>query len=212
VNVNLNDLRARFLRALSEASVQRSGASLFAELLARYGEAHRHYHTIAHVDACLGSFDWYRGSARHPERVELALWFHDAVYDPRAHDNEHRSAHLAGARLHELGVPGAIIDEIAVHVLSTRSHRGDHPDTKLVLDLDLGILGAPAHTFAEFEREIRAEYAHVAEGAFALGRRDLLREFLTRTEIYGTPAVREELESRARDNLRRRVRELMLLE
>lgn len=212
MKVNLNDLRARFLRALSEASVSRSGASLFEELLARHGEAHRRYHTIVHVDACLGDFDWYRGSAQRPECVELALWFHDAVYDPSAHDNEARSARLARVRLHELGVARTIIDEIERHVLATRDHSGDHPDTKLVLDLDLGILGAPAHTFAQFEREIRAEYAHVAEVAFAAGRRDLLRGFLTRSEIYATMAVREELETRARENLERRIAELMEFE
>jgi len=90
-----------------------------------------------------------------------------------------------------------------MRVLATRDHSGDHPDTKR--DLDLGILGAPAHTFVQFEREIRAEYAHVADVAFAAGRRDLLRGFLTRSEIHATPVAREELETRARENLERRI-------
>lgn len=208
MNVNINDLRARFLRALSEAGAQGSGAALFEELLARYGEAHRRYHTIAHVDACTGWLDWYRGSARHPERVELALWFHDAVYDPQKSDNEHQSAALACSRLGELGVPAPTVCEVEAHVLATVSHRSDAQDAQLVLDLDLAILGASSAGFASFEREIREEYGHVPEAAFQLGRAAVLSEFMARPEIYRTPALREELELRARVNLRRRIAEL----
>ena len=208
MNVNVNDLRARFLRALGDAGVQRSGAALFEELLARYGEVQRRYHTIAHVDACLGFLDWYRGSAQHPERVELALWFHDAVYDPHASDNEHQSAHLAHVRLGELGLPALAIDEIEAHVLATGTHHGEGKDTLLMLDLDLSVLGAPPRAFARFEQEIREEYAHVSDVAFAAGRRAVLSGFLARAEIYRTPALREELEGRARVNLERRVHEL----
>jgi predicted metal-dependent HD superfamily phosphohydrolase len=208
---NLDRLRARFLRALNEAGGQRSGSALFDELLARYGEAHRRYHTLAHVDACLGWLDWYRGSAQHPELVELALWFHDAIYDPRASDNERRSAALARARLGELGVPSLAMRDIEGFVLATQSHRSEAPDAKLVLDLDLTILGAPSPTFGRFERQIREEYAHVPDVAFLAGRRAVLRDFLARPEIYRTPPLREELEVRARGNLERRLVELVEL-
>jgi len=209
MNVNINDLRARFLRALSEAGARGSGAALFEELLARYGEAHRRYHTITHVDACTGWLDWYRGSARHPERVELALWFHDAVYDPQKSDNERQSAALARSRLSELGVPAVAVCEIEAHVLATESHRSDAPDAKLMLDLDLAILGTPSSAaFTSFERQIREEYGHVPEAAFHRGRSAVLSEFLARPEIYRTPALREELETRARSNLTQRLVEL----
>jgi predicted metal-dependent HD superfamily phosphohydrolase len=208
MNVNINDLRARFMRALSEAGAQRSGASVFEELLARYGEAHRRYHTIAHVDSCAGWLDWYRGSALHPERVELALWFHDAVYDPCKRDNERQSAALSRLRLDALGVPSAALCDIEAHVLATECHRSEHPDGKLVIDLDLAILGSPSATFARFERQIREEYVHVPEASFRAGRAAVLRTFLARPEIFRTPALREELEARARSNLERRLLEL----
>jgi predicted metal-dependent HD superfamily phosphohydrolase len=211
VNVNVNDLRDRFLHVLSEAGAQRPGHALFDELVARYGQAHRHYHTIAHVDACLGYLDWYRGSAQHSERIELALWFHDAVYDPAANDNERQSAFLARARLGELCLPEPTIVDIESHIRATQQHQPDQrglPDTDLMLDLDLSILGAPTPTFARFEQAIREEYAHVPELTFAIGRRALLIGFLARPEIYRTPALAEELEARARVNLERRVLEL----
>jgi predicted metal-dependent HD superfamily phosphohydrolase len=209
MNANLNELRARFLRALSEACARSSGGALFEELLARYAEAHRRYHTIAHVDACLSFLDWYRGSAQHPERVELALWFHDAVYDPGASNNEQQSAILARARLARLGLPREALEDIETHVLATQHHRGSLPDTKLVIDLDLGILGAPAPTFARFEREIREEYRHVPQHEFAIARRATLSGFLARPEIYCVPALRDELETRARLNLGQRILELV---
>jgi predicted metal-dependent HD superfamily phosphohydrolase len=208
MNVNVNDLRRRFLGALSDAGAQRSGSGLFEELLARYGERHRHYHTIAHVDACLGFLDWYRGLAQQPARVELALWFHDAVYELHASDNERRSAELAHARLSELGLPRLAIEDIERHVLATQRHESGSLDTNLLLDLDLSVLGAPARTFQRFEREIRAEYAHVPDLAFAVGRRAVLNGFLSRPELYRVPALREELEARARLNLTRRIAEL----
>lgn len=208
MNVNINDLRARFLRALSDAGVQRSGAALFDELWARYLEPHRRYHTIEHVDSCLGFFDWYCAAARHPERVQLALWFHDAIYDPRANDNEQQSAALSRERLTELGASASVVHDVEALVLATREHRSEQPDALLLLDLDLAILGARAAAFARFERQIREEYAHVPEIAFARGRAGVLRGFLSRPEIYRTPALREELELRARVNLERRIAEL----
>lgn len=206
--VNIDDLRARFLRALGDAGVRRSGTALFDELRARYEQDHRRYHTLEHIDSCLGWLDWYRGSAAYPERVELALWFHDAIHEPHASDNERESAALARTRLTELGVPALVVGDIEAHVLATQSHRGEGPDTALVLDLDLAILGATSAGFARFERQIREEYAHVPEGAFRLGRSAVLSGFLARPEIYRTPALREELETRARSNLGRRLAEL----
>lgn len=207
-NVNINELRARFLRALSNAGVQSSGAAIFDELLARYGEPHRRYHTLVHVDACLGLLDWYRGSAQHPERIELALWFHDAVYDPRANGNERQSAELARARLGSLGVPLGALSEIEAHVLATQSHQAVDPDAELLLDLDLSILGARSHAYARFEREVREEYAHVPDAQFRAGRSAILRGFLARPEIYRTRTLREEFEARARKNLEQRLLEL----
>jgi predicted metal-dependent HD superfamily phosphohydrolase len=208
MDVNTSDLRARFLQALSEAGAQRPGNELFAELLARYGQAHRHYHTVLHIDACLGFFDWYRGLAQHPERVELALWFHDAVYDPRLPDNERQSALLARTRLGDLGLPSVAIDAVETHVLATERHACGLADTNLMIDLDLSILAAPARRFERFEQEVREEYAHVPTSAFLKARRSVLSGFLARPEIYRVRALHDELETRARRNLERRILEL----
>lgn len=207
----MTDLRRRFSDALDGSGATRAarhGGAVFDDLVARYREEHRHYHTLEHVEACLGWLDWYAGLAERPAEVALALWFHDAIYDPRADDNERRSAGLAGKRLHELGTAADARERIAAHILATREHDAEQGDSRLVVDLDLTILGSSPAGFDEFEQRIRREYAHVPAALFEMGRRRVLQRFLERPTIYRVPALREELESAARANLQRRIAEL----
>lgn len=208
MTLDVNELRTRFERAMTTAGAHAPGDALFAELVRRYGELHRHYHTLVHVDACLVGLDWFSSAARHPEEVELALWFHDAVYDPRAVDNERRSAELARDRLSAHGLNGPALERILRHIEATEHHVAAGGDSALLVDLDLSILGASARDFDRFEAEIRREYGHVDERQYFAGRRRVLEGFTSRREIYSVPIVREELEARARANLARRIAEL----
>ena len=208
---NHQRLRARFDAALSGVGVRPAEAAVaefFTELVRRHGEPHRRYHTLEHVDACLGWLDWYAAHADRPAEVSLALFFHDAVYDPRANDNEARSAALAQARLTALGLEAEAVDRIGAHVLATKAHGAEGGDRQLVVDLDLTILGARRSVYDDFERRIREEYAHVPEPLFRSGRREVLEGFLRRRPIYGVPALADELEAPARANLERRIVEL----
>jgi predicted metal-dependent HD superfamily phosphohydrolase len=65
----------------------------------------------------------------------------------------------------------------------------------------LSILGAPAARFAEYERQIRAEYSFVPQALFAEKRRAILQTFLARPRIYSTVHFHHALEQRARANL-----------
>ena len=208
MTLSLEQLGARFDLALAAAGAQRVDRALFDELLSRYREPHRHYHTIEHVDACLVWLDWYRGVAERPELVELALWFHDAVYDPTAGDNEARSAALARVRLAALGVGVSSIAVVAEYVEATQRHTATRNDCALLVDLDLTILGAAPIAYARFEAQIRAEYAHVPERAFALGRTHVLRGFLAKPQIFQIMGLHEQLERLARHNLEQRIEQL----
>ena len=199
------DVRGRFERALVGAGSIHSGDAVFEELIARYGEAHRCYHTLEHIDACLTWLDWFYASAERPAEVELALWFHDAVYDPRRSDNERRSADLARERLRTLELPRAALDRIASCIESTERHDAEEGDSALVVDLDLTILGASAREFDRFERRVRQEYAHAPELLYRPARRRVLKRFLSRPVIYNVPVIREALELRARSNLERQI-------
>lgn len=204
-------LRLRFTDSLKEAgaSIPADAAdALFRELVDRYGEAHRRYHTLDHVDACLAWLDWGTGLALRPAEVSLALWFHDVIYEPRANDNEERSAAFARSRLAGTGISVEVLDRVEAHILATRAHEAEHPDSCLVVDIDLAILGSLPGSFDEFERAIRLEYEHVPDALFQAGRREVLAGFLKRPSIFQHRPFREQLEMRARANIQRRIAEL----
>jgi predicted metal-dependent HD superfamily phosphohydrolase len=194
---------ASWQRLWTELGAHTANGGLMNQLMAAYSEGQRHYHTLQHLRECLAHLDASDSLARRPAEVELALWFHDAVYDPRRQDNEARSADWARDSVLAAGCPPVVADRVHALVLATQAHgdaTGDS-DTQLLLDIDLSILAAAPARFAEYERQIRAEYAHVAEPDFRAGRARLLQGFLSRPSIYLTEAYRAALEQRARANI-----------
>ncbi len=198
-----HDLQDRFVHALALAGSRRAGDATFGEIVARYGENHRHHHTLDHIATCLGWLDEHRDLARQPAEVELAVWYHDVVYEPAARDNEQRSADLARKSLRALDVEVGAVDRIARHILATRDHEGDAGDSGLLVDLDLTVLGSGPREFDEFEHRIRQEYRHLPDRLYRIGRRRVVERFLDRTTIYGIPALRDRFEAPARANLAR---------
>jgi len=196
---------ASWQRLWGELGATVVNGGLMNQLVAAYSEQHRHYHTLQHLRECLAHFEAAGSLARRPAEVELALWFHDAVYDPVRDDNEERSAAWARASVLAAGCEAEVAQRVAALVLATKGHRaeGDDADTALLLDIDLAILGTSYGRFGEYGRQIRAEYAHVDEAAFRAGRRRVLESFLQRPRIYLTEAFHDALEPRARENLQR---------
>jgi len=178
---------------------------LMNQLVAAYSERHRHYHTLQHLRECLAHAEAVRTLARRPAELELALWFHDAVYDPRRKDNEARSAQWAQASVLAAGCGPEVAERIGALVLATQDHHttGDDVDAQLMLDIDLSILGSSYARFDEYERQVRAEYAHVDDAAFRSGRARFVQSMLARPSIYATDVYRGTLEKRARENLQR---------
>jgi predicted metal-dependent HD superfamily phosphohydrolase len=195
----------RFLALWRALGAEGHGRDVFLLLRAAYDEPHRAYHTARHISACLKLLDQpgVRDVATHVDEVEAALWFHDAVYDTRATDNEAKSAELAREHLGAAGVASPKIDRIADHVRATQSHQSDSPDGRLLIDIDLSILAADDAGFARYQDEIRREYAWVDASAYEAGRRAVLQRFADRPALFATPGLRERFESRARANLRR---------
>lgn len=174
-------------------------------LRARYAEPHRRYHTWTHVEACLAARERIARGA--PPEVDLALLFHDAIYDPRAHDNEERSAALMIEECK--GLDESLVQRAVPLVLATKHAASPSSEAaRIVVDADLSILGADAATFDAYERDVRAEYAFVDDATFATGRAHVLRAFLDRDAIYETASARALWEAAARANLERSLRSL----
>ena len=175
------------------------------DLLARWSEPHRRYHDGTHLAAVLDVVDLYADLAPHPDRVRLAAWLHDAVYDPHAATgaNERDSAVLANDLLTRLGVAPAAATDVAMLVALTDGHAaadGD-PDGALLCDADLAILAADPDRYAAYAAAIREEYAHVPDDAFRTGRARIVRALLNLPSIYRLPPLRRAWEARARANL-----------
>lgn len=182
---------------------------MFERVTKAYAETHRHYHTAAHIDACLREFDSVRSLARSGSEVEAALWFHDVIYDTRASDNEQQSAELASRFLASSGVSPSICARVHSHILAT-AHKGKpvDDDARLVVDIDLSILGQDEQVYDLFERSVREEYKWVPWFLYRRKRIEILRSFLDRESIYGTERFQQRYESAARSNLERAIRAL----
>jgi predicted metal-dependent HD superfamily phosphohydrolase len=182
---------------------------LYHELIARYTEPHRRYHTTQHLDECFARLDEARDLADRIYEIELALWFHDAVYGTRNQDNEEQSAEWAQAAVEQAGLAGAV--EARVHALILATKHDAEPttaDAALLIDVDLAILGAPAERFDEYERQVREEYSWVPGFMFRRKRREILTAFLARPHVYNTERFRERYEAVARTNLARSIERL----
>ena len=178
------------------------------QLINRYSDPHRLYHNIDHIAACLNEFSEVEQLLHYPFDIWLAIWFHDVIYDPRAHDNEERSVDYAERALREI-VDEGTLENITRLIKATKHERpADDHDAKFIQDIDLTVLGRYKARFDEYEKGIRREYAHVPEDRFRKGRAEILRGFLERSSIYQTDYFREKYEERARANLRRSVYKL----
>ncbi|MFF8938674.1 hypothetical protein ACF08O_28940 [Streptomyces paradoxus] len=203
---DLDSLRTRFARTLEAARGPAGGpdpAPYAGNLLARWQEPQRRYHTVAHLTAVLDRVDELERYAQDPDVVRLAAWFHDAVYLPDRSENEERSARLAERALAEAGVPDAKTAEVARLVRLTVTHdpADDDPDGQVLCDADLAILASPPSAYAAYTAAVREEYHFVPNDAFRAGRAAILRQLLGLPRLFRTPHGTAEWEATARYNL-----------
>ena len=179
---------------------------LYADLVARYSDRARRYHTLHHLDECFARLDEARNVAERVHEIEFALWFHDAIYDVRRQDNEERSAQWARDVALRAGVSVAVADRVHALIMVTK-HDGAPAavDEELMVDVDLAILGAPVERFDEYERQVREEYSWVPGWLFRGKRREILRAFLSRPRVFNTEYFIATYEKRARANLERSI-------
>ncbi len=181
------------------AEVESSGR----DLLDRWAEPHRCYHTTQHLREMLGALDLVSAGAEVPVAVRCGAYWHDAVYEPTAPDNEQRSAALAGAALSRLGLAPQVIRDVTRLILLTTSHAPAPDDMPgaLLCDADLAVLAATAERYTAYAAGVRAEYAHLSDEAFRRGRVAVLAALLDRPQLFNTVEGHRRWESAARDNL-----------
>jgi len=178
---------------------------IFEQLSEQYLSPTRHYHSDKHVTECLGHFASVRDAAERPAEIEVAFWFHDAIYDSQQSDNEELSAKWASDYLTSKAVETAVVDRIYAMIIATKTHLPFNSDSEILLDIDLGILGASESAFDAYDQAVCREYSWVAADVYEVARKQVLESFLARERIYHTERMFEQYEAQARANLTRRI-------
>lgn len=183
---------------------------LGAELLDRWSEPHRHYHTTAHLLDVLSTLDLLCAPTEPARGIRLAAWFHDAIYTGAAGVDEEASAEFAERSLPQVGVAAAEVSEVVRLVLLTRDHSpapGDVPGG-LLCDADLAVLGRGEAGYARYRGQVRAEYGHVSEPDWRAGRTAVVRHLLAQEPLYCTSVGAQRWHTRARTNLEKELADL----
>ena len=213
-----NKIRPRLMRAWD--SLLPGHTALGEDLLERYEQPHRKYHTSVHLSEMLTALKtlYEQHHTATPRAVLLAAWFHDAVYEANPGEDEAASADLARTALTPLASTGSLtnreVTTIAHLIELTASHQlADgieeytsgaltRADAAFFLDADLAILAADSPRYTRYVAGVRAEYAHYAPDAFTRGRAAILQGFLNRTTIYASDTAHLLWDAPARLNLR----------
>lgn len=204
-------LEQRWAAMWQRLGVQGDAKAVYNDLVARYSEPHRAYHTLQHIEHCLDELELVRHLAENPDAVELALWYHDAIYDTKTKDSEERSATLAVEMVRNVSLPDNLGQLVANLIMATKhSATPSDSDVQLLVDIDLSILGQAEESFDEYEGQVRKEYEWVSEDAFVGGRSAILKSFLDRPNIYATRFFHDKYETQARRNIARSLARLQV--
>ncbi|MCK4103356.1 HD domain-containing protein [Acinetobacter radioresistens] len=199
---NLERLK-QYWQELQQTNALYLSDSLLQKLMTAYQEPQRYYHTLQHIEECLDLYQPLKMCVNDPLAVELAIWFHDVVYEPKSDQNELKSAELMKQSL----APYMTIDQISKiysWILATQTHElseDDDLDLKTLLDIDLAILGSKPSRFAEYEQQIQQEYAWVSEGIYHEKRKKVLSHFYQAHPLFKTEYFQDKLENQAKINL-----------
>ncbi len=203
-------LQTRWNQVWKRIEANKNGIDEYSELVSLYGEQERAYHNFVHVSHALREMD-QADNLINPDQVEIAIWYHDSIYDTKSKDNEELSAKLAEKRLIAAGVKSKFVDGVIELILATKhSEIPKKKDCKYLADIDLSILGKSQPEFDKYEKHIRDEYSWVPIDQYKQGRIAVLKGFLDRNTIYSTKQFEKKYESQARTNLERAISALQL--
>ena len=178
--------------------------SLYDRLYFEYTSWSRYYHNLSHIFSLLKLSEQYWTELKNPFIVDLAIWFHDVVYDADKKDNEEQSAMLF-EELMRAFLPKAVVDQVKSLIMSTCGHKPLMPednDHQYFLDFDLAILASDRETYSNYSDAIRDEYKSLFSFlVYNGGRKKVLLSFLDRKILYFSQHFKTHCEPIARQNL-----------
>jgi predicted metal-dependent HD superfamily phosphohydrolase len=208
-NKRIEALQENFCGIFNE-NKRTEAEELFETVVREHQADSRKYHNLEHIEKMLDFLKTHEQEIKDVVGVKLATYFHDIVYDPKAKDNEEKSAEYAQDYVTRLGIPKDIISHVLALIRATEKHKiiNDDSDSAIFLDGDLAILGSSEEEYGEYAKKIREEYLWVPDEQYRIGRKKVLQGFLDRPKIYFTQRVIEELEQQARRNIKKEITDL----
>ena len=171
-----------------------------------YSDGKRYYHNMLHVHKVLTEFDYVKHLAENPMALELAIFYHDAIYDPMQNDNEEESARLLARSGVRSAIDIKIIDKAYLLVMATKHESPPLTiDEKIITDCDISSLGKSDREFDEQNYDVWQEYSFLPKDIFFQRRKQLLQQFLDKPSIYQTDFFRKKYEVQAQKNIRRAI-------
>ena len=189
---------------------------IYTTLLKKYTASSRKYHTMQHIQDCLTEFKSARRLFKNPNEAEMALWFHDSVYNKvfNTSFNEIRSFELF-SKLFKSTVKEFTKFKIKTFICFTKETVdedkilvGLRKDCALVRDIDRSILGQVYLKFKRYRKGIREEYWFIPYFIFKKKEILFLKSLLERDHIYETTFFRNKYEEKARKNIALFLKEL----
>lgn len=183
--------------------------TFFENLTKDYNGAGRFYHTMQHVEALLKWSNEHTAQLQQKDVVDLAIIYHDVIYDPTRRDNEEKSAERAVQELTSLNFPKDKTALVKAYILATKGHNvpvgQENSDLAYMLDFDLSILGTPWEDYLTYTQNIRREYQVIPDSLFFPGRIRVLQSFLQKPAVYHTKTLQLKMENQARANLKKEI-------
>lgn len=187
----------------------------FEDIIQHYSEPNRAYHNQKHILNSLKEFDLIKNKDHNLKfgTVEMAIWYHDVIYDVSANDNEEKSAKYAKLKCEEMNLPKAFIEDVQSLILATKHNNLNvSQNAKYLMDIDLVSLGKPADIFDKYDDQIFTEYSSVySKEDYQKGRAEFFKSMLDRPFIYSTKYFQDKYEEQARENLNRSYTKLVKL-
>lgn len=195
--------KALWRRCLIEGANDDS-ENIYRQLHNAYHEPQRHYHTMLHIEQCIGMFDDCKSLASDADSLELAVWFHDVIFEPDQADNERRSADLyleLSQGVHDDERRG-LVERLIMATLHNGDSLADH-DAVYMVDIDLSSFGLSWEAFLEDSQNLRRESAHLEDSEYYRRKKEFQARLLQKQRFYQSDYFTERLEKQARSNLAR---------
>jgi predicted metal-dependent HD superfamily phosphohydrolase len=204
--------KAMFVQLWNQVSLQADDAhvaNVCRRITIGYSESHRYYHSQRHILFCLEQFDRVTDRLTDSVAVAFATWFHDLILDPSADDNEEQSKRLF-QELAKNYLPVEIIEKTSSLIMSTcHIDTPANLDESYIQDIDLSSMGEGWDSFVRDVDDLRKEYSHLSNEQFVDVTNNFYQKMLGREKIYTSDYFYEHCEQKARDNIKRYMREIL---